>query len=74
MATGSDHYLREGDESEVVEQYTSSHPELTEWYKEMPGFKNLVPNDQELIKAAMALTLSWKDENDYDEGEQPMTG
>ena len=69
----SGHFLEKGEEAKIVEEYESSHPDLVKWYTEMPLFKNVVEQDQELIKAAMALTLSWKDEEGYEKNDQKRT-
>jgi thiol-disulfide isomerase/thioredoxin len=71
--SGDDHYssshiLEAGEESKLVEESNKGHPELVKWYAENQAtFKDAAPQDQELIKAAFALALSWEDETYSDE-------
>ncbi|QDZ25199.1 protein disulfide isomerase [Chloropicon primus] len=68
-----DHVLKSGEESDFVKEWENLHPDLVEWYKGMGVFKNLIDHDKELIKSAMALTLSWEQDNYDDDPDQKKT-
>ena len=42
----NEHVLKDGEESEFVENWEKAHPDLVEWYEGMSVFKDLVPRDQ----------------------------
>ena len=69
------HILQDGEHSKLVDDYNIGHQtELIQFIEEsMSTFKDVRSEDQELIKSAYALTMSWKDET-YEASEgQPMS-